>query len=362
MLSDAQASANWPQERIHDVFYVLCGRPDGTILISEDGQRVYLVQGIAQPLHEPIMMRTRLPIMIRTTLLPFQGYLAYDGLMTVEPSEISPSRVRKLWKSYWNAVENGTLIAGSGPNCHTGPGKSKSGKKKKSKKTNKKNGGGAAGDDDKDDGDDDVENGASAEPAKPAVDPRLLPKKDHSKLLARLAAAPHFGKFEPAGMWVFRRHDYTLASNPDFFFAVLSGAGMPLHMGSYSSLVPTCDDIMKALDQIVFGGHGGGSGIRKAPGAVSIDAIEIIEPMRALLKPAQIEVLYYAPPSKEEEAMLHPQRPMGTRTCALCSLTAEEAGVPALLKCGRCKSAFYCSQSHQKQHWKYHKMECGQKW
>jgi hypothetical protein len=359
LLADVQSAANWPQQRIHDVFYVLFGRPDGCILVSEDGQRVYLVQGIAQSLHEPIQARSRLPIMIRTTLLPFEGYLVYDGLMTVQPAEITPTRVRKLWKAYWSAVENGTLIAGSGPNCHTGPLKSngKKNKKKKNKKNKKKaSAAGAKGDDDEDDGDDD-EDDDDVQPAKPPVDPRVLPKKDYSKLVARLAAAPHFAKLDPNGLWVFRRFDYTLASNPDFAYGILSGGGMPMHMGQYSSLVPTCDDIMKALEDVIFRRRGN----NKVPSTVSIDAIEVIEPMRELLKLAGIDVLYYAPPSKEEEAMLHPQRPMGTRVCALCHMTSEDAGVPALLKCGRCKSAFYCSQAHQKEHWKYHKLECGQK-
>lgn len=29
-----------------------------------------------------------------------------------------------------------------------------------------------------------------------------------------------------------------------------------------------------------------------------------------------------------------------------------------LLKCGRCRSSFYCSKEHQKQHWKKHKLIC----
>lgn len=29
-----------------------------------------------------------------------------------------------------------------------------------------------------------------------------------------------------------------------------------------------------------------------------------------------------------------------------------------LLKCGRCRSSFYCSKEHQKQHWKEHKLIC----
>ncbi|KAM6922721.1 egl nine homolog 1 isoform 1-T1 [Lycodopsis pacificus] len=38
--------------------------------------------------------------------------------------------------------------------------------------------------------------------------------------------------------------------------------------------------------------------------------------------------------------------------CELCGKMEN------LLKCGRCRSSFYCSKAHQKQHWKKHKLIC----
>ncbi|KAI3362635.1 hypothetical protein L3Q82_001714 [Scortum barcoo] len=38
--------------------------------------------------------------------------------------------------------------------------------------------------------------------------------------------------------------------------------------------------------------------------------------------------------------------------CELCGKMEN------LLKCGRCRSSFYCSKEHQKQHWKEHKLTC----
>ncbi|KAF7654587.1 hypothetical protein LDENG_00067830 [Lucifuga dentata] len=38
--------------------------------------------------------------------------------------------------------------------------------------------------------------------------------------------------------------------------------------------------------------------------------------------------------------------------CELCGKMEN------LLKCGRCRSSFYCSKEHQKQHWKKHKLIC----
>ncbi|XP_034537824.1 egl nine homolog 1 [Notolabrus celidotus] len=41
--------------------------------------------------------------------------------------------------------------------------------------------------------------------------------------------------------------------------------------------------------------------------------------------------------------------------CELCG------NMENLLKCGRCRSSFYCSKEHQKQHWKKHKLICKEK-
>ncbi|XP_037321464.2 egl nine homolog 1 isoform X2 [Pungitius pungitius] len=38
--------------------------------------------------------------------------------------------------------------------------------------------------------------------------------------------------------------------------------------------------------------------------------------------------------------------------CELCGKMDD------LLKCGRCRSSFYCSKEHQKQHWRKHKLTC----
>eukprot|EP01033_Poteriospumella_lacustris_P024738 gene24738-gene21409 len=34
-------------------------------------------------------------------------------------------------------------------------------------------------------------------------------------------------------------------------------------------------------------------------------------------------------------------------------------GSEASLRCSKCKSVYYCSESHQRQHWKVHKLCCG---
>lgn len=41
-----------------------------------------------------------------------------------------------------------------------------------------------------------------------------------------------------------------------------------------------------------------------------------------------------------------------TNSCSICGITAN------LLRCGQCRSVYYCSKQHQKQDWKKHKVSC----
>jgi hypothetical protein len=42
------------------------------------------------------------------------------------------------------------------------------------------------------------------------------------------------------------------------------------------------------------------------------------------------------------------------RACAACGKEALQ-----MLKCSRCKAAFYCDAACQKRHWQEHKAACG---
>lgn len=52
----------------------------------------------------------------------------------------------------------------------------------------------------------------------------------------------------------------------------------------------------------------------------------------------------------EEETVFH------ANICFVCNLTARET---RLKHCGSCKMISYCSEAHQKKHWKKHKKLCG---
>jgi hypothetical protein len=62
-----------------------------------------------------------------------------------------------------------------------------------------------------------------------------------------------------------------------------------------------------------------------------------------------------AGPSQDQGADAASPPAAAVRMCAWCGVTA-----PKLLRCGRCKAAWYCGADHQRAAWKAgHKKQCG---
>ena len=56
---------------------------------------------------------------------------------------------------------------------------------------------------------------------------------------------------------------------------------------------------------------------------------------------------------------LPPDRDDKVRVCALPECNIDGKGLfNKMMKCGRCRSTYYCSVEHQKEHWKVHKQSC----
>lgn len=162
-------------------------------------------------------------------------------------------------------------------------------------------------------------------------------------------------------MWVLRRHGYTKQENPHNSVSVMK-AGYPLiPYHQYSALVPSMYDILVLIDSAVKAGKG-------KPGAVAVDVEYAIEALQALLQPTGVHVIYYPPPSAEEEAynnMTNPylspaERMSSGPVCAVCRSSSGSTGSGELMRCGRCKDEYYCCKEHQKAHWKKHKHVCVQ--
>jgi hypothetical protein len=301
---------------------VLLNRPDGAIMIPDDMSQVFLVKGLAQSVAE-VIGEARLPWKVRTTLLPVAGrYIAYDGVMLTREMTVSADRHKELLAVYARAVEKRTIRATT-PVDFTPPTTAGTGKRMDTEEA-------------------------------PSI-PRVVDVSDAARkhsTLQRLKRAPKVPL--PAGGCVFRRWDYTEQANPNHIVQIVSGIGVAIHMEMCKSLVPTVDEVMQMLEKGVFHNVGGGWKSNTAPSMVSIDAIEIFESVKEVLKSAGIDVDYYPPPSAEEEA-LSIAEPIVDH-CKLCHATAG-AGI-TLARCTRCRCVLYCCKEHQRIHWPHHKPVC----
>ena len=57
---------------------------------------------------------------------------------------------------------------------------------------------------------------------------------------------------------------------------------------------------------------------------------------------------------------LPPDRDNKVRVCAYPGCNVDGKGLfNKMMKCGRCRSVYYCNSWHQKEHWREHKQTCG---
>jgi hypothetical protein len=207
----------WKDNRIHDCFYVYKERSDGTVVISQDMTRVYLVQGIRDSLGDIFIRSGRsLPVQGYTTLLPFQHKLVYDGLFRGIFTDVNKDTLKKLHGAYEGAVDQRAVI-------HTLDGRMVP---------------------------------PSESPGISANSPlqKVQLSSRHREALVNSRRAP---EGDPSGMWVFRRFGYSEASNPNHLIVVLGGGSMhiagPL---SLKALQPTAQEIIDIVVSVVVKGEG----------------------------------------------------------------------------------------------------------
>ncbi len=180
------------------------------------------------------------------------------------------------------------------------------------------------------------------------------------KIIAHITGAatmPGDGSF-----WVLRRHGYTERENPEHLVSVMQGGGPLLPFQKWSALVPQLLEILELLDRAVTEcGH-------RKPKFAGVDVEYAVEPLKALLVPTGLQLMYYPPPSEEEIAMSNRTNPYFTAAerernmrpvCAACGAEySRDENMSPLFKCSRCKEEHYCCREHQKAHWKQHKKYC----
>ena len=403
---------HWKERRLYGSFYVLLQRADGTVLVehTEEGEaakappRVLLALGIAQslgeivgvglagpdPSHPVTQASGGAPPLITCTLLPFRGAVVYDGLITlgsrlpagVAVVGVQPLRQRLL-RLYTHAVDSGTLITSLGQPDTDAEAAAHA------KATEAAAAAAAA-----------VAAAAaaaaaavaaaatSAAPAGGASGGRAAPATpcEFSSRSTAIAAALARAPKEAELAFVFRRHGYSEAENPEHATTVMAShpsfaggayvlVGGPTPVPS-DELEPTLDETARLLSRAVFESGAGedhmmhmmiGQGpyafVGIAPATVSVDCAPLVGPLTQLLEGSGVGVSYYPPPSEEEQHASQMQPPASVQEagCGVCGRQTRADGKPGkLLRCSRCKSVVYCCKEHQLAHWKRggHKHEC----
>jgi hypothetical protein len=168
----------WPRSRMRGDLYILLERPDGTVLVSRDFKSVYLVQGILSSLAGILKRGGRaLPVLGCGNFLPFHEYIAFDGLIGGTMAPVHASVRRQLFRAYANAMDTGTLIT-SLP--------------------------------------------LLPPPEAPVDCPVPQLSAEQQCFLSKIKGM----KKVPMSSWVFRRHDYSEATNPEHLITIMEARGV----------------------------------------------------------------------------------------------------------------------------------------
>jgi hypothetical protein len=304
---------HWRSDRITGEFIVLLDRPDGAVLCTPNLQTFYLVVGIAQSIvsilqavyppyaayDKTIHSGKALGMRVHTTLLPWDGSIVYDGLLS-PVEQVSDRKRRAAVAAYIRAVDSGKLIKAIQKTPVVLPGE--------------------------------------------AVVEAL--SSDAMVSLARLAKAKGGGNKKE--MWVLRRSGYTEETNPAHTVCIMNGP-MPVLPEAFvplRQLVPTVNEYICLIERAVS------SVTHCKPPFVLVDEDTIVSALESALKETGIEVGYYPPPSEEEDRINEITNPLLRHDrqyvtaprgmlCYVCSAPRASAGGP-LLQCARCKDVYYC--------------------
>lgn len=93
---------------VRGIFYIERCLKNYSVFVSEN-DKVYAVLGITDPLNQ-IIPNNVLPLMVKTTLLPFKGRIIYDGLLQTTPIFFGSNIKRELKETYMAAKQKGKII------------------------------------------------------------------------------------------------------------------------------------------------------------------------------------------------------------------------------------------------------------
>eukprot|EP01031_Cornospumella_fuschlensis_P031993 gene31993-38684_t len=330
----------WWTSRVYDSFILLFDRPDGTVLVSEDSDKVYLALGHARTIGEignfefrngELNLRSAVPCLrymhsvpvlgavVETTLLNWKGQIVYDG--TVTPKYMAKaSSLKKALRAYAAAQDAGTVIHRL-PLVH---------------------------------------------------DPFLLPMASQDQLILATHSPQQLRRLctetaqdvqalmaQPAGKgsWLVRSDGYAQALNPLHYSTIRVAYApedeRPLDVFRGDQLQYSAQECLVALRRAA-------ALAKQRPAHIYVDCEPAMRSVRYVLQ-QQVggPQVHFLPPLSPEALNVTsgilrlPYDPM----CAVCSRTLCEDGT-RLLTCSVCRTARYCSKKHQKAHWAEHKKTC----
>jgi len=315
--------------RVTGYFHILLERPDGTIVISEDLKKVYLVQGLSQSLADITRQNgsVTLPETANMTLVPYDGHIVHDGLLlAVLPSTLPCTK--NLYRVYAEAANKGEIITSIPlPSAQ--------------------------------------EVAAMKLAASQKETTELSPY--HRSLQIALKAKPQMSltpnPYKRESTWFFRRQGNTEQLKPLHLISIIAGS-VPVLIGTTTAQTPTAGEILELLCKVVLRGEGMANpqpGHR--PLSIGTDEISIVPKLRALLKPADISVIYLPPPTAEDDVVDELIVPVMMKGhCISCGIPAavlkKKLGTD-LLRCGRCGEVEYCSRECQEIHRARYPEGCG---
>jgi hypothetical protein len=389
MMNDCQY---WATSRVQGKFVILMERPDGTIVISEETKEVYLVLGLAQSIGEVILKSSRpsrwhkegmhgpiVGVRVALTLLNWEDRIVYDGLIVADRAPVTAPVLRTYLQQYIHAMDTNrvhiqlsrVLMKGNPPSSSGKTTQSTNGARgmiTTALKTAKKPLTRVPpmiveGDEGEEEADVEVE-----ESKEEIIETEYL----RIQLQIPLEKLRHgkYGNLKEINQpLLFRRFGYSEMTNPHHLMGILC-KGMMLHVLNTKQLIPTCQEYVYMVEEIM-------PIIGEKPISILIDTRSVLKCLGKLLTPIGINVIYYPPPSDEESSfreifhsfastvmnsiVVEHREEMGTvqdpPNCYVCGRYTCADG-KRLLTCGKCGEMFYCSREHQKQHWPKHKKHC----
>ena len=278
---------SWGKERIFGDFWVVRDTDKGTLMVdANDFSKVYLAKGITEKIYS-ILSRVasirNAPVLSKVTMVPLFKILAATGqFKPAMPQPKDANEHKKAIAAVDRAVASGTVItmgasAAAGkwdeePAINCWPKQCKDGSKKGTK-------------------------------AAASSSSYVLSKKDKKNVEAiKVAAARGIGA--NGTTWVIRRMGYTEQDNPEHFVGILELPGQHF-IGTFAypgTPSYTATHVLTELRKILNQGA-------RLPSMLLIDDYEAFGAVKKALVPEvvpSIKIVYYPPPSAEEEAQYRP--------------------------------------------------------